>query len=98
MQYVFFAAVIGLLGGFLFSLVMVIRRQPLSPLGRGLLVVLRLMPTPVLLFGFWASGEPGTHWGWRFGYGALFIGCIVTAIQLCWPKRTPSTASQEVEE
>ena len=103
MQYLFLAAVIGILGSFPILLFVAIRKQPLSMITRALLVFLVLAPVPFLLFGFLASFEPGTHWGWRLGYGVFLLWSTITAARLCWVKLplptigrhtlTPSTTS-----
>ena len=67
MQYLFLAAVLGILGSFPILLSVAIRKQPLSMITRALLAFLVLAPVPFLLFGFLASFEPGTHWGWQIG-------------------------------
>ena len=83
MQYLFLAAVIGILGSFPTLLFLAIRKQPLSMITRALLVFLVLAPVPFLLFGFLASFEPGTHWGWRLGYGVFVLWSLNTAARLC---------------
>ena len=88
MQYLFLAAVIGILGSFPILLFVAIRKQPLSLITRALLVFLVLAPVPFLLFGFLASFEPGAHWGWRLGYGVFVLWSLVTAARLCWVERT----------
>lgn len=90
MQYLFLAAVIGILGSFPTLLFVAIRKQPLSMITRALLVFLVLAPVPFLLFGFLASFEPGTHWGWRLGYGVFLLWSTITATRLCWVKPRPS--------
>ena len=90
MQYLFLAAVIGILGSFPILLFVAIRKQPLSMTTRALLVFLVLAPVPFLLFGFLASFEPGVHWGWRLGYGAFVLWSLNTAARLCWVKPKPS--------
>ena len=86
MQYLFLAAVIGILGSFPILLFVAIRKQPLSMITRSLLVFLVLAPVPFLLFGFLASFEPGTHWGWPLGYGVFLLWSTITAVRLCWVK------------
>ena len=74
MQYVFFAALVGLLGALLLGVVAAIRQEPLPRWGRVILVLLLLAPIPFSLFGFAASFEPGEyHWVWRIAY-AMIIG------------------------
>ena len=90
MQYLFLAAVIGILGSFPILLFVAIRKQPLSMTTRALLVFLVLAPVPFLIFGFLASFEPGVHWGWRLGYGAFVLWSLNTAARLCWVKPKPS--------
>ena len=90
MQYLFLAAVIGILGSFPILLFVAIRKQSLSMITRALLVFLVFAPVPFLLFGFLASFEPGTHWGWRVGYGVFLLWSTITAARLCWVKRRPS--------
>ena len=90
MQYLFLAAVIGILGSFPILLFVAIRKQPLSMITRALLVFLVLAPVPFLLFGFLASFEPGTHWGWRLGYGLFLFWSTITAARLFWVKPRPS--------
>ena len=90
MQYLFLAAVIGILGSFPILLFVAIRKQPLSMTTRALLVFLVLAPVPFLLFGFLASFEPGVHWGWRLGYGVFVLWSLNTAARLCWVKPKPS--------
>ena len=90
MQYLFLAAVIGILGSFPILLFVAIRKQPLSLITRALLVFLVLAPVPFLLFGFLASFEPGAHWGWRVGYGVFLLWSTITAARLSWIKRRPS--------
>ena len=90
MQYLFLAAVIGILGSFPTLLFVAIRKQPLSMITRALLVFLVLAPVPFLLFGFLASFEPGDHWGWCVGYGVFLLWSITTAARLCWMKTRPS--------
>jgi hypothetical protein len=100
MQYLFLAAVIGILGSFPILLFVAIRKQPLSMITRALLVFLVLAPVPFLLFGFLASFEPGAHWGWRVGYGVFLLWSITTTARLCWVKRRPSadTHSPQVQQ
>jgi hypothetical protein len=84
LQYVFAAAVIGLLGAFLVGVTAAIRGTPLARSGRFILVLLLLVPIPFLLFGFAASFEPGKHhWVWRTAYAISIIGCFATVIRLC---------------
>ena len=90
MQYLFLAAVIGILGSFPILLFVAIRKQPLSLITRALLVFLVLAPVPFLLFGFLASFEPGAHWGWRVGYGVFVLWSLITAVRLCWVERRSS--------
>ncbi len=87
MQYLFLAAVLGILGSFPILLFVAIRKQPLSMITRALLVFLVLAPVPFLLFGFLASFEPGTHWGWRLGYGVFVLWSLITAARLCRVER-----------
>ena len=89
MQYLFLAAVLGILGSFPILLFVAIRKQPLSMITRALLVFLVLAPVPFLLFGFLASFEPGTHWGWPLGYGVFLLWSTITAVRLCWVKLKP---------
>ena len=89
MQYLFLAAVIGILGSFPILLFVAIRKQPLSMITRSLLAFLVLAPVPFLLFGFLASFEPGTHWGWPLGYGVFLLWSTITAARLCWVKLRP---------
>ena len=100
MQYLFLAAVIGILGSFPILLFVAIRKQPLSMIIRTLLVFLVLAPVPFLLFGFLASFEPGAHWGWRVGYGVFLLWSTITAARLCWVKPRPSidTHSPQVHQ
>ena len=86
MQYLFLAAVLGILGSFPILLFVAVRKQPLSMITQALLVFLVLAPVPFLLFGFLASFEPGTHWGWRLGYGVFLLWSTITAARLCWVK------------
>ena len=86
MQYLSLAAVLGILGSFPILLFVAVRKQPLSMITRALLVFLVLAPVPFLLFGFLASFEPGTHWGWRLGYGVFLLWSTITAARLCWVK------------
>ena len=90
MQYLFLAAVLGILGSLPILLFVTIRKQPLSMITRALLVFLVLAPVPFLLFGFLASFEPGAHWGWRLGYGVFLLWSTITAARLCSVKRRPS--------
>ena len=90
MQYLFLGAVLGILGSFPILLFAAVRKQPLPIITRGLLVFLLLAPVPFLLFGFLASFEPGTHWGWRLGYGVFLLWSTITAARLCWVKPGPS--------
>lgn len=83
MQYLFVAAVLGILGLLPILLSVALRKQPLSMITRGLLVFLLLAPVPFLLFGFLASFEPGVHWGWRLGYGAFLLCSVITTVKLC---------------
>ena len=69
MQYLFFAAVIGILGSFPILLFVAIRKQPLSMITRSLLAFLVLAPVP---FCFWISCKLRTgnslgvaSWLWR---------------------------------
>ena len=100
MQYLFLAAVLGILGSFPILLFVAVRKQPLSMITRALLVFLVLAPVPFLLFGFLASFEPGTHWGWRLGYGVFLLWSITTAARLCWMKTRLSvdTHSPQVQQ
>ena len=100
MQYLFLAAVLGILGSFPILLSVAIRKQPLSMITRALLAFLVLAPVPFLLFGFLASFEPGVHWGWRLGYGVFLLWSLITAARLCWVKRRPSvdTHSPQVQQ
>ncbi len=100
MQYLFLAAVIGILGSFPILLFVAIRKQPFSMITRALLAFLVLAPVPFLLFGFLASFEPGVHWGWRLGYGVFLLWSLITAARLCWVKRRPSadTHSPQVQQ
>ena len=86
MQYLFLAAVLGILGSFPILLFVAVRKQPLSMITRALLVFLVLAPVPFLLFGFLASFEPGAHWGWCVGYGVFLLWSTITAARLCWMK------------
>ena len=97
MQYLFLAAVIGILGSFPILLFVAIRKQPLSMITRALLVFLVLAPVPFLLFGFLASFEPGTHWGWRLGYGVFVLWSLNTAARLCWVKPRPSVDTHSTQ-
>ena len=90
MQYLFLAAVFGILGSLPILLFVAVRKQSLSMITRALLVFLVLAPVPFLLFGFLASFEPGTHWGWRLGYGVFLLWSTITAARLCWVKPGPS--------
>ena len=90
MQYLFLAAVIGILGSFPILLFAAIRKQPLSLITRALLVFLVLAPVPFLLFGFLASFERGLPWGWCLGYGVFLLWSTITAARLCWVKPRPS--------
>jgi hypothetical protein len=95
MQYVFFAAVVGLLGALLIGVTGAIRSAPLPQWVCVILVVLLLTPIPFLLFGFAASFEPGEyHWVWRIAYAILIIGCVATVIRLCWPRRSNPSEGQ----
>ena len=100
MQYLFLAAVIGILGSFPILLFVAIRKQPLSMITRSLLAFLVLAPVPFLLFGFLASFEPGTHWGWRLVYGVFLLWSTITAARLCSKKRRTSldTQSPQVQQ
>ena len=90
MQYLFLAAVLGILGSLPLVVFAAVRNKPLSLVTRGLLIFLLLAPVPFLLFGFLASFEPGAHWGWRLGYGVFLLWSTITAARLCWVKRRPS--------
>ena len=90
MQYLFLAAVLGILGSLPLVVFAAVRNKPLSLVARGLLIFLLLAPVPFLLFGFLASFEPGAHWGWRFGYGAFLLWSTIAAGRLCWVKPRPS--------
>ncbi len=90
MQYLFLAAVLGILGSLPILLFVTIRKQQLSMITRALLVFLVLAPVPFLLFGFLASFEPGAHLGWRLGYGVFLLWSTITAARICWVKRRPS--------
>lgn len=95
MQYVFLAAVVGLLGALLIGITAAIRSAPLPRWGRVILVLFILVPIPFLLFGFAASFEPGEyHWVWRIAYAILIIGCVATVIRLCWPRRSNPSERQ----
>ena len=100
MQYLFLAAVLGILGSFPILLFVAVRKQPLSMITRALLVFLVLAPVPFLLFGFLASFEPGAHWGWCVGYGVFLLWSTITAARLCWMKTRPSvdTHSPQVQK
>ena len=100
MQYLFLAAVLGILGSFPILLFVAVRKQPLSMITRALLVFLVLAPVPFLLFGFLASFEPGAHWGWCVGYGVFLLWSTITAARLCWMKTRPSldTQSPQVQQ
>ncbi len=87
MQYLFLAAVLGILGSLPLVVFAAVRKKPLPSVTRGLLVFLLLAPVPFLLFGFLASFEPGVHWGWRLGYGVFVLWSLITAARLCWEKR-----------
>ena len=87
MQYLFLAAVLGILGSLPLVVFAAVRKKPLSIVTRGLLVFLLLAPIPFFIFGFLASFEPGVHWGWRLGYGAFLLWSLITAARLCWVKR-----------
>ncbi len=88
MQYVFLAAIVGLLGAFVIGITAAVRSDPLTQWTRVILSLLLLMPLLFSLFGFAASFEPGErNWVWRIGYAILIIGCLATAIRLCWPRR-----------
>ena len=90
MQYLFLAAVLGILGSLPLVVFVAVRKKPLSIVTRGLLVFLVLAPVPFLIFGFLASIEPGTHWGWRLGYGVFLLWSLVTNARLCWVERRAS--------
>ena len=78
MQYLFLAAVFGILGSLPLVVFAAVRKKPLSLVARGLLIFLLLAPVPFLLFGFLASFEPGAHWGWRF-----WLWSILTMVYYC---------------
>ena len=90
MQYLFLAAVLGILGSLPLVVFVAVRKKPLSIVTRGLLVFLLLAPVPFLIFGFLASIEPGTHWGWRLGYGVFLLWSLITVARLCWVERRSS--------
>ena len=100
MQYLFLAAVLGILGSLPLVVFVAVRKKPLSIVTRGLLDFLLLAPVPFLIFGFLASIEPGTHWGWRLGYGVFLLWSLITAARLCWVKPRPSvdTHSTQVQQ
>ena len=83
MQYLFLAAVFGILGSLPLVVFAAVRKKPLPLVTRGLLIFLLLAPVPFLLFGFLASFEPGAHWGWRLGYGAFLLCSVITTVKLC---------------
>ncbi len=87
MQYLFLAAVLGILGSLPLAMFVAVRKQPLPLVIRGVLIFLLLAPVPFLIFGFLASFEPGVHWGWRLGYGTFLLWSLITAARLCWVKR-----------
>ena len=100
MQYLFLAAVLGILGSLPLVVFVAVRKKPLSIVTRGLLVFLLLAPVPFFIFGFLASIEPGTHWGWRLGYGVFLLWSTITAARLCLVKRRTSldTHSPHVQQ
>ena len=94
MQYVFLAAVLGILGSFTILLFVAVRKQPLSMITRALLFFLVLVPVPFLFFGFLASFEPSADWGWHLGYGVFLLWSLITAARLCWVKPRLSAGHQ----
>ncbi len=88
MEYIFLAAVTGLLGALLLGFAAAISTDPLPRWGRVLLVLMLLAPLPFTFFGFAATFEPGAdNWVSRIVYGAVFLGCIASIIRLCWTRR-----------
>ncbi len=86
MQYVFLAAVVGLLGALLVSEV---GKRPLPAWLRATRVVLLIAPIPFLIFGFAATFEPGPNfWIWRIVYAVLVLGCLAGVMRLSRPRHS----------